>query len=414
MARKQTGRARQIFKESCTHCARAKVKCSKGKPECARCGERGLPCSYGLSNRYGRLPAHVKLSDGGHSHDDSYDTWPTQSAPRHLLAQGPSPISTGPITGDIQPRALVNPHNSQLFLDTDSSATSDFLGYGSDFAAARRPLGSTSQDPMYSGWVFQDQQGGAVTRNKTLNPESPVATWGYHPSPVPARLEKQPIHHGHKRTPSVASTITSTELEFAPDYAESHRHPAYPLPTPPSTAFTGSEASSPPPAADGEAHSCIPQASAILVVLKSGQRCEVTHKVLRILDCDCFARDDHLKLITVLIGFELMARCSKAIRARTDGAYGGSTDAAVMADLRTVLAVIEPLLKRLKEASTRARKRSRAAAAAAAAAADKSSEGEGSHISLAVFGPLEADLLRQLRELSGQTTTLLRWGRARG
>jgi hypothetical protein len=45
------------FRNTCTNCANAKVKCDTTRPECGRCQERALSCSYAPSNRYGRRPA---------------------------------------------------------------------------------------------------------------------------------------------------------------------------------------------------------------------------------------------------------------------------------------------------------------------------------------------------------------------
>ncbi|EMF17167.1 uncharacterized protein SEPMUDRAFT_34261, partial [Sphaerulina musiva SO2202] len=39
------------LRDSCEICASAKVRCSKEKPSCSRCINRGLKCEYGLSRR---------------------------------------------------------------------------------------------------------------------------------------------------------------------------------------------------------------------------------------------------------------------------------------------------------------------------------------------------------------------------
>ncbi|KAE8422586.1 aflatoxin biosynthesis regulatory protein [Aspergillus pseudocaelatus] len=51
----QTRRARKL-RDSCTSCASSKVRCTKEKPACARCIERGLACQYMVSKRMGRNP----------------------------------------------------------------------------------------------------------------------------------------------------------------------------------------------------------------------------------------------------------------------------------------------------------------------------------------------------------------------
>ena len=45
------------LRDSCTNCATSKVKCSKDKPNCARCKRRNLPCEYATSQRSGRTTA---------------------------------------------------------------------------------------------------------------------------------------------------------------------------------------------------------------------------------------------------------------------------------------------------------------------------------------------------------------------
>ncbi|RYP27315.1 hypothetical protein DL767_007739 [Monosporascus sp. MG133] len=42
------------LRDSCQACAASKVKCSKGKPTCARCKERGMTCQYLVTQRTGR------------------------------------------------------------------------------------------------------------------------------------------------------------------------------------------------------------------------------------------------------------------------------------------------------------------------------------------------------------------------
>lgn len=47
------GKQLQLFRNSCDHCAKSKVRCDKEKPACGRCALRHLPCKYGLSCRAG-------------------------------------------------------------------------------------------------------------------------------------------------------------------------------------------------------------------------------------------------------------------------------------------------------------------------------------------------------------------------
>lgn len=55
-------KAHRKLKESCNECGHAKVKCSKEKPQCSRCRERGLSCGYDFSSRAGRRLAASRSS----------------------------------------------------------------------------------------------------------------------------------------------------------------------------------------------------------------------------------------------------------------------------------------------------------------------------------------------------------------
>jgi hypothetical protein len=46
--------SRKKVRESCNNCAQSKVRCSKERPVCARCEDRGLFCRYSLSRRTGK------------------------------------------------------------------------------------------------------------------------------------------------------------------------------------------------------------------------------------------------------------------------------------------------------------------------------------------------------------------------
>lgn len=48
------GPSRAKLRDSCESCASSKVKCSKDKPTCHRCAERGTKCFYSIQQRTGR------------------------------------------------------------------------------------------------------------------------------------------------------------------------------------------------------------------------------------------------------------------------------------------------------------------------------------------------------------------------
>ncbi|PIB00654.1 Aflatoxin biosynthesis regulatory protein [Cercospora beticola] len=69
-------RSRETVKlrDSCEICASAKVRCSKEKPSCSRCINRGLKCEYGLSRRNGRSATNNNSSSSNRDQDQSYGT----------------------------------------------------------------------------------------------------------------------------------------------------------------------------------------------------------------------------------------------------------------------------------------------------------------------------------------------------
>lgn len=69
-------RSRETVKlrDSCEICASAKVRCSKEKPSCSRCINRGLKCEYGLSRRNGRSATNNSSSSSNRDQDQNYGT----------------------------------------------------------------------------------------------------------------------------------------------------------------------------------------------------------------------------------------------------------------------------------------------------------------------------------------------------
>nr|AAM02986.1 AFLR [Aspergillus nomiae] len=120
MRSSQTRRARKL-RDSCTSCASSKVRCTKEKPACARCIERGLACQYMVSKRMGRNPrAPSPLeptrrpseslpsagSEQGHSVHNTYST------PHVHSHSHPQPHPPPPPQSDQPPHALPTPNGS--------------------------------------------------------------------------------------------------------------------------------------------------------------------------------------------------------------------------------------------------------------------------------------------------------------
>ncbi|KAF2211615.1 hypothetical protein CERZMDRAFT_98496 [Cercospora zeae-maydis SCOH1-5] len=81
-------RSRETVKlrDSCEICASAKVRCSKEKPSCSRCINRGLKCEYGLSRRNGR--SATNSSSNIHVQDHSNATHAQLAVPSTQRGSG--------------------------------------------------------------------------------------------------------------------------------------------------------------------------------------------------------------------------------------------------------------------------------------------------------------------------------------
>ncbi|KAI0460167.1 hypothetical protein F5B21DRAFT_134505 [Xylaria acuta] len=391
MTGRQATRTRQKYKDSCTHCAGAKVRCSKEKPRCTRCVERGLECSYGLSYRYGRLPARAKLSTAGFI-DQAVTTAP--STPRELLPNGsrtPSPASE-PTT---MPMSWLSESNMNMLnattaingfsnLNYDAHTSGNYMGHGYNTSTA-------SLAPVPPAQAFQ-----------TLTPTSdPMPSTGatFNTISYISCLDtlNQPVtRRQHSRSVSSASSIPS---------GYEYNTTAFPN-TSPVTFGTPPETPRARPLHNYSAnmqHDCLSQAAATLLSLRhepisaQARNRDMMEYILQMIDCDCFAQDSHVRIFMVLVGFEVMERYSKATR---DGTAMTSTEG-ILEDLQVVLKLIERLLRRLRETGT-------GNYTQGLAPSPISSQIRGSTISFAVFGQLEADLRKHLQSISHNTVDVLR------
>ncbi|KAI0417471.1 hypothetical protein F5X98DRAFT_147513 [Xylaria grammica] len=388
MTGRQATRTRQKYKDSCTHCAGAKVRCSKEKPRCTRCNERGLECSYGLSYRYGRLPARAKLSAAGYI---DQATVKAPSTPRELIPNGsrtPSPASES----IAMPMSWLSESNMNM-LNANTSAINGFtsLNYhdphtpnsfmGHTYDATTTPLAPI---PTQTFQATSDP----ITTAATFN------TINYIPSLDV--LNHPPPRRHHSRSVSSASSMPSGY-----DYNTGTFSNASPVNfgTPPETprARPLQHYSS------NMQHDCLSQAAATLLSLRhepiSGRAKtqETMEYILQMIDCDCFAQDSHVRMFMVLVGFEVMERYSRATQ---DDMAMASTEG-ILEDLQVVLKLIERLLRRLRETGT-------GSYTQGLTPGSPPSQIRGNTISFAVFGQLEADLRKNLRGISHNTVDVLR------
>ncbi|KAI0914663.1 hypothetical protein F4824DRAFT_127054 [Ustulina deusta] len=391
MTGRQATRTRQKYKDSCTHCAGAKVRCSKEKPRCTRCNERGLECSYGLSYRYGRLPARAKLSAAGFTNQVAIKA---PCTPRELIPNGsrtPSP-ALEPTT--MQMSWLSESNMNMLNANTsamngfpsvnyhDPHTPNNFMGHAYDTTSA--PL------PPIPTQAFQ-------TLTPTSDPITTAATFNtINYIPCIDSLNHPAPRRYHSRSVSSASSMPS---------GYEYNTSAFPN-TSPVTFGTPPETPRARPLqnyAHNMQHDCLSQAAATLLSLRhepiSGQakNQEMMEYILQMIDCDCFAQDSHMRMFMVLIGFEVMERYTKTTQ---DDIAMASTEG-ILEDLHVVLKLIERLLRRLRETGT-------GSYAQGLTPGSPSSQTRGNTISWSVFGQLEADLRKHLRGISHNTVGVFR------
>ncbi|KAF2965239.1 hypothetical protein GQX73_g8326 [Xylaria multiplex] len=387
MTGRQATRTRQKYKDSCTHCAGAKVRCSKEKPRCTRCNERGLECSYGLSYRYGRLPARAKLSAAGYIDQVAVKS---PSGPRELIPNGsrtPSPTSE-PIA---MPMSWLSESNMNL-LNANTSGINGFtnLNYH-DPHTPNGFMGHTYDATTTSLAPIPTQAFQALTPTDPITTASTFNTINY--IPCSDTLNHPPPRRHHSRSVSSASSMPSGY-----DYNTGPFPNGSPVTfgTPPETPRSRPLQNYSP----NMQHDCLSQAAATLLSLRqepiSAKNREIMEYILQMIDCDCFAQDSHVRMFMVLIGFEVMERYSKATR---DDMAIASTEG-ILEDLQVVLKLIERLLRRLRETGT--------GNYAQNLTPGSPSDTRSNTISFAVFGQLEADLRKHLRGISHNTVDVLR------
>nr|POE79963.1 geodin cluster transcription factor [Quercus suber] len=121
-SRSQSSRpkAHRKLKESCNECGYAKVKCSKEKPQCSRCKERGLSCGYDFSSRAGRRLASSRASTSDPLSNSTFRRRNTSQREHQHYAASPSS----------SPVAMA--HNPTLLPASTSNAEMAAFGYFSD------------------------------------------------------------------------------------------------------------------------------------------------------------------------------------------------------------------------------------------------------------------------------------------
>ena len=98
------------LRESCDACASSKVKCSKEKPNCYRCSERGLSCQYLVTQKTGRKQRRrdTRNENGEPASSGQVITPPLSSASHCSPQSDPAAAQMGPTTAQLGAAAGVS------------------------------------------------------------------------------------------------------------------------------------------------------------------------------------------------------------------------------------------------------------------------------------------------------------------
>lgn len=106
---------RSKLRDSCTACARSKVRCCKEKPTCQRCRRKGWACEYAASNRTGRSAASTNSSKSKNKNDAERNNNTHATSQRPTNAFSPGTSSSFPDIANWTPPS----QGQDMSLDTD-------------------------------------------------------------------------------------------------------------------------------------------------------------------------------------------------------------------------------------------------------------------------------------------------------
>lgn len=175
-----TMKSRPKLKESCDHCAKAKVKCNKDQPTCSRCRDRHLHCGYSYSRRAGRRPGRsdsITQPTSPESCSLASPTATSSSTPNWSSNCMPSSssmaeiISTAAGSVDSYPASLASPYMSPYMMPT--VPTDQFGGYLDGYSVSSSPVNSTfgfgSLSVDHSPTMTTSYSSSAGAQNPTLH-----------------------------------------------------------------------------------------------------------------------------------------------------------------------------------------------------------------------------------------------------
>lgn len=213
-----TMKSRPKLKESCDHCAKAKVKCNREQPTCARCQDRDLKCGYSFSRRAGRRPGRVDRADSLSSPTSPELTrvsvstaaaapaWPSASMPpAPSLTPDLSTTSEGSM--DAYASALASPQYMAPYHPMSSAASTSSERFGG-FLDEYGSIPSTPvSSPFGMGTLSLDQ--------------SPIATLAY-----PSAGGMYGVHNPAYASGLVSAPTNTDSKSFRADLAGFQMHPS--------------------------------------------------------------------------------------------------------------------------------------------------------------------------------------------
>jgi hypothetical protein len=114
---------RMRLKDSCTACAKSKLKCSRDKPMCRRCEHRGLDCFYSPSQRAGRTSSAAAAA-AARQRPRSPLTPNTTTSPTPEAQNAPpnkAPTSRSPVYGPFNFFEAINSYGDDRTRDSDAA-----------------------------------------------------------------------------------------------------------------------------------------------------------------------------------------------------------------------------------------------------------------------------------------------------
>ncbi|KAH8892340.1 hypothetical protein GQ53DRAFT_746205 [Thozetella sp. PMI_491] len=395
----------QRFRDTCTGCSAAKVRCSKTRPRCTRCDERGLQCNYALSHRFGRLPAGGRRPithspwRGAGVLDFSQHSEAAGSARPDTTSPTPTPTPRErplPLPSGRARPALGDSLDSDLCLDFSLAPQS----HDTALAPSAPRLGpqetiSLSHDPDSFDGILPDGDTG---------PPRPADLNAGFAGVLAGSLQQQ-------ENASATSLSIPNLLRWFEDPVGA-----------PTGALGDLRQWSSCSAQSSPQHSCLRQATEILVTLKESEASSgdmddyfvvlpsdshMPVRAIKMLSCTCAATDDSLVLVVVMAAFEVLERYHSIIKSgATVAASGEHSYEEARACTQAVLGQLHgfyPLTELL------ARRASAELAGPDAGFLPIPGTGSGGRIlSASVFQHLELDLRRRLQGATNEAVTFLR------